>query len=498
MRGNAAYTQHRQRTCIEVAATTNDVHDLTRLVTSFLMRGGTKLERCPNNRNTGSRLDRSGQIEHLDDDASCRMRANAMAKVIGLSCLRCGALYAPDHYAEDCPRCRPEACSNLVVTYDDSIGKRREKPGAFGRGFWRYGDVLPVDGTQVVSLGEGGSPLHRLPRLGRAVGIAALFAKDETRNPTWSFKDRLACVAVSTAKMMGAQVIVSSSTGNAGAAAAAYAAKAGLRCVVFTVKGAAGPMLTQMRAHGATVVALENKTDRWTMMQHAVRQYGWFPTSPFFGPAVGSNPYGIEGYKTLAYEIAEQMDWDIPDCCVLPVCYGDAMVGMWRGFEEMRAFGWTNGMPRMFAAEVYGSLTSALTRGGDTLEDMPRSHNTVATSISATRGTFQALAIVRRSGGWAAAIGNEDAMRCQQLLAREEALYVEPASATTLAAVEVFRRSGQIKENETVVMLLTASGLKDPAATDALLPSPVTVSDNAAASIAMLKDAKVFPSESHV
>jgi threonine synthase len=421
-----------------------------------------------------------------------------MAKVVGLSCLRCGALYPPNNYAEDCPQCRPVASSNLVVTYDESAGKRRERTLASGSGLWRYGDVLPIDGADSVSLGEGGSPLHRLLRLGRSVGISGLFAKDETRNPTWSFKDRLACVAVSTARKMGAQTIVSSSTGNAGASAAAYSVKAGLRCVVFTVAGAAGPMMTQMRAYGATVVALENKSDRWTLMEHAVRQYGWFPISPFFGPAVGSNPYGIEGYKTLAYEIAEQLDWQVPDCCVLPVCYGDALVGMWRGFEDMRAFGWTNRMPRMFAAEVYGSLSNALLHGGDTLDDMPRTHDTVATSISATRGTFQALDIVRRSGGWATPIGNEDAMRCQRLLTREEALYVEPASATTLAAVQVFRRAGRIKENETVVMLLTASGLKDPASTDAMIPPPVTVSGDITTAIAKLKDAKVFPSESHV
>ena len=104
--------------------------------------------------------------------------------------------------------------------------------------------------------------------------------------------------------------------------------------MVFTATGAVGPLVTQMRVYGATVVAVANKADRWPLMQHAVRTFGWFPTSPFFGPVVGSNPYGIEGYKTLAYEIAEQMDWQVPDCCVLPVCYGDALIGMWRGFRR--------------------------------------------------------------------------------------------------------------------------------------------------------------------
>jgi threonine synthase len=417
-----------------------------------------------------------------------------MAKVIGLECVRCGTLYPPEHYAEDCPKCRQEASSNLAIVYDASVRKPREKP-TLGNGLWRYGDVLPVERGAAVSLGEGGSPLHSLPRIGREIGLPNLFAKDETRNPTWSFKDRLAAVAVSAAKQMGARVIVSSSTGNAGASAAAYAAKAGLQCVIFTVRGAAGPLMTQMLVYGATVVAVENKADRWTLMQHAVRQYGWFPTSPFFGPAVGSNPYGIEGYKTLAYEVVEQMDWQVPDWCVLPVCYGDALLGMWRGFEDVRAFGWTNRMPRMIAAEVYGSLTTALEGGGDVLDDMPRSYDTVATSISATRGTFQALDVVRRSRGMATTVGNADVLRCQEWLAQEEALYVEPSSAAALAAVETFRRSGKIQPTEKVVILLTASGLKDTAASDAVLKKPLLVTGRGAAAILMLQEATVFPKE---
>ncbi len=132
-------------------------------------------------------------------------------------------------------------------------------------------------------------------------------------------------------------MIASSSTGNAGAAAAAYATRAGLPSIIFTVVGAAGPMMTQMQAYGALVVAVEDKAHRWTLLEAGVRRFGWFPTSPFFGPVVGSNPYGIEGYKSLAYEIAEQLEWRVPDWVVLPVCYGDALVGMARGFAELVA-----------------------------------------------------------------------------------------------------------------------------------------------------------------
>jgi threonine synthase len=182
---------------------------------------------------------------------------------------------------------------------------------------------------------------------------------------------------------------------------------------------------------------------------------------------VGSNPYGIEGYKTLAYEIAEALDWQVPDCCVLPVCYGDALIGMWRGFEEMRALGWTDRMPRMMAAEIYGSLGAALRSGSDALPDMPMTHDTLAKSTTATRSTYQALYVLRQSGGAATTVSNEAILEYQAKLARLEGLYVEPASAGTIAAVAQLKAAGQIHANETVVAVLTASGLKDPQATTA-------------------------------
>jgi threonine synthase len=287
-------------------------------------------------------------------------------------------------------------------------------------------------------------------------------------------------------------VIVSSSSGNAGAAAAAYAARAGLPCIVFTFKGAAGPMLTQMRAYGATVVAVETKEDRWTLMEHAVRHFGWFPTSPFFGPVVGSNPYGIEGYKTLAYEIAEALEWQVPDWCVLPVCYGDALVGMWRGFSDMVALGWTDRMPHMVAAEVSGSLTTALSTGVDAPPEMRRNHVSLAISIGATRGTFQALDIVRRSRGAAVTVDDDALMRWQKQLA-SEGIYVEPSTAAAPAATERLVAEGRIARGDRVVCLFTASGLKHPEATDARQPELLTLPAGFAAAAAELRRAGVFP-----
>ncbi len=411
-----------------------------------------------------------------------------MAAVVGLRCLRCAARYGAHDYARDCPQCHPSAPSNLVVDYDGALTTPRPKPDALsGGGLWRYGDLLPVTRAQAVSLGEGGSPLHSLSSIGRSVGIEALFGKDETRNPTWSFKDRLACIAVSVGKKMGAPAIVSSSTGNAGAAVAAYAAKAGLPCIIFTAKGAVGPLVTQMRVYGATVIAVANKADRWPLMQHAVREFGWFPTSPFFGPVVGSNPYGIEGYKTLAYEIAEQLNWQAPDCCVLPVCYGDALIGMWRGFREMLALGWIDRLPRMMAAEIYGSLGAALASGEDALPDMAPTHDTVARSTTATRSTYQALYVLRQSAGAATIVTNNAILEWQKTLAEKEGLYVEPASAGAIAAVAQLKANGDINAGDKVVALLTAGGLKDPDATASVQGALLTVEGGVGAAFSQLK-----------
>jgi threonine synthase len=390
-----------------------------------------------------------------------------MAKVVGLQCLRCGSHFGDRDYVSDCPKCRDAAPSNLIVEYDAAMMRRRSKPSRSDHGLWRYGDILPVSDSEAISLGEGCTPLQRLASLGQQVGVDRLFGKDETRNPTWSFKDRLACIAVSVAKKMGAPAVVSSSTGNAGAAVAAYAAKADIPCVIFTASGVVGPLVTQMRIYGATVVSLARKEQRWPLVRHAVENFGWFPTSPFFGPVVGSNPYGIEGYKTLAYEVAEALNWQAPDCCVLPVCYGDALLGMWRGFEEMLALGWINQMPRMMAAEIYGSLAAALRHGGDALPDMPMTHDTLAKSTTATRSTYQALYVLRKSGGAATTVENHAILEYQQKLARLEGLYVEPASAAAVAAIAQLRAADEIRAHETVVALLTASGLKDPQATTA-------------------------------
>lgn len=391
-----------------------------------------------------------------------------MGRPVGLECIRCGARHALTDYAEPCPKCRPAAFANLTVRYEEEplAGVDRRALAARPPTMWRYAEALPVEAEAAVSLGEGFTPLVPAPRLARELGIRALHIKDESRNPTWSFKDRMASAAISAARALGAGVIASSSSGNAGAAVAAYAARAGMPCVVITFQGTAGPMLTQMRAYGAMVLAVRDKGDRWPLVEAGVRRRGWFPTSPFSAPAVGSNPFGVEGYKTLAYEVVEQLGWRAPDWCVLPVCYGDALYGMWKGFDDLARWGWLPARPRMVAAEIYGSLAAALVAGGDAVPEMARAHDTRAVSIGTTRSTYQALHALRASGGVARVVSDEALVEWQRRLATAEGLYAELSAVAALAAVQTLREDGTIGAGDTVVVVSTAGGLKDPATTE--------------------------------
>ena len=266
-----------------------------------------------------------------------------------------------------------------------------------------------------------------LPRL----GLPRLYAKDESQNPTWSYKDRLCSLAVTHALATGARVITISSTGNHGASTAAYAARAGLACVIFTLASVPDTMKTLMQAYGAAVVACPTSESRWTLMRESVERLGWYPTSGFVLPPIGSNPYGIEGYKTLAYEVAEELGWQAPDRIVVPSAYSDGLFGIWKGMTELQALGWIKHLPRMVAAEPFGPLAYALERALEAPEAVEGGQS-VAFSIASRYGTYQGLTALRDSRGAGVRITDEGVFEAQRALAREEGIFVEPSSATAL------------------------------------------------------------------
>jgi threonine synthase len=394
------------------------------------------------------------------------------AAVLGLDCPRCRTRYPESRewarVFAGCPRCHDAGvAANLTVALDlTGLGPDAFPPGP--RSMWRFDRLLPVSSERAVTLGEGGTPLVRLDRLGRRLGFSRLYAKDESRNPTWSYKDRLCSVAVSHAAANGARVITIASTGNHGASTAAYAARAGLPCVIFTLASVPDTMKVLMQAYGAAVVECPTSESRWELMRQGIERLGWYPTSGFVIPPVGSPLYGIEGYKTIAYEIVEDLG-EAPDVVVVPSSYSDGVAGIWKGFAELRELGRIARAPRMVAAEPFGPLAHALEEKLAAPEPVTGG-SSVAFSIATRYGTYQGLAALRASEGTATRITDEGVFEAQRALGREEGLFVEPSSAASLTAVMQLGAQRALAPDALVVVILTSAGLKDPGASRAWLP----------------------------
>jgi threonine synthase len=239
--------------------------------------------------------------------------------------------------------------------------------------------------------------------------------------------------------------------------------------VIFTLASVPETMKTLMQAYGAAVVACPTSESRWQLMREGIERLGWYPTSGFVMPPIGSNPYGIEGYKTIAWEIAEDLGWIAPDVVVVPSAYSDGLYGVWKGWVELQALGLVKDVPRMIAAEPFGPLASALERGLEAPERVAGG-TSVAFSIASPYGTWQGLAALKQSGGAGVRITDEGLFEAQRALGREEGLFVEPSSATSLTAVMQLAARKALDPEQTVVVVLTSGGLKDPGASRTWLP----------------------------
>lgn len=363
-----------------------------------------------------------------------------------------------------CPVCVREGVPvNVHPVYElgsESFALDPPVPGIFER----IGMLPLPNDVRVVSLHEGRTPLLHLERTGGRVGLPRLYLKDETRNPTWSYKDRLAAVAVTKARADGADTVVVATTGNHGAATAAYAAAAGMRCVALTLASVPVTMKVLMQAYGAEVVALEHPPDRWALMRGAVEEWGWVPLSGLVDPPIGSNPFGIEGYKTIAYEIYGDLG-TVPDVVVVPTAYADGLTGIFRGFSDLVALQRADRVPRMMAAEPLGPFAASLRYGGDVpARTEPRA--SVAFSIAGSVATYQGVRTLRESRGDAAVVADDDEiMEAQLKLAEEEGLYLEASAVTAIPAAVRLTINGLVSEDDLVVVIGTSSGLKDVGAT---------------------------------
>ncbi|MFB6253390.1 MAG: pyridoxal-phosphate dependent enzyme, partial [Halobacteriaceae archaeon] len=295
-----------------------------------------------------------------------------MTHITGLECMNCGATFAEQLMFAGCPECKTDDFrSNVAPTYDyDAIRSSITKEEIEQRegGVWAYPEFLPVDEKYANPIGEGNTPLVSLQTIGEQWGLSNLYVKDESQNPTWSYKDRLNSVAIANAVANDVDIVTISSTGNHGASTAAYTARNGLESVIFTIPDVPATIKTLMQVYGANVVATPTMHGRWEIMQTCIDKFDWYPTSNYNIPPVGSNFYGIEGYKSIAYEICVDLDWEVPDWIVQPVAQADGLSGVWRGFKDLHEIGFIDELPKMVAVERFGPLKNALENDLDHIE----------------------------------------------------------------------------------------------------------------------------------
>lgn len=404
-----------------------------------------------------------------------------------LACPRCGAEVEEKAFMYGCLVCADDGVPvNVHPVYEFKAESWAPDPAAPGL-FERRGMLPLPQAGPVVSLGEGRTPLLHLERTGARLGLSRLYLKDETRNPTWSYKDRLAAVATTKALADGADTVVVATTGNHGAAAAAYAAAAGMRCVALTLVSVPLTMKVLMQAYGAQVFALERPKDRWSLMRLAVEEWGWVPMSGFADPPIGSNPFGIDGYKSIAYEIYEQLG-GVPDVVVVPTAYADGLTGIFRGFADLLALGRAERIPRMVAAEPLGPFSAALINDSDvpaTTESRP----SVAFSIAGNVATNQGVRVLRKTNGEAVIVGeDEEIIGTQLMLAADEGLYLEASSVTAVQAAQRLAAEGRVGKDEIIVAIGTSTGLKDVETTAARLDQVPLIEPSLPALEAQIRD----------
>ncbi|MCJ7559573.1 threonine synthase, partial [Candidatus Bathyarchaeota archaeon] len=327
---------------------------------------------------------------------------------------------------------------------------------------WRYRDFMPInDFSKIVSLNEGGTGLHLCQRLGKHLGIRQLYVKNEGENPTGSFKDRGMTVGVTKAVELGVKSVICASTGNTSASLAAYAAKAGLQCSVLIPSGKiAYGKLAQAMIYGAKVIQVRGNFDQ---ALDVVLKLSEKHRSIYLLNSI--NPFRIEGQKSLAYEICDQLNQESPDRVVVPVGNAGNISAIWKGFTEFHKLGVVKMLPRMTGIQAVGAapIAQAIKNGSDEIVPVGKPE-TVATAIriGAPVSWKKALNAIRDSHGTAETVTDAEILDAQKLLARVEGLFVEPASASSIAGLKKLAENGEIDSDERVVCVTTGHGLKDP------------------------------------
>jgi threonine synthase len=384
-------------------------------------------------------------------------------------CVRCG--HAAEHagFPYRCP-----VCGGIQLIEHDLSAWTGIDPAVPGMA--RYRELLPVDaGSQLISLGEGGTPLLSAKRLAEDLGNVEVLLKNETVNPTGSFKDRALAVMTTRARDEGYRRVISSSSGNAGVASAAYAARAGVEATVVAPENTHQTKLAQLTMHGARVVLVRGSTsDTYRLAKAAAETGEWANVTTTF-----LSPLATAAFKTIGYELADQLDGYAPDWVIAPVSAGPILVAVASAFREYRTAGRADGVPRMVCAQAAGCapIARAFEEGAEDVAPWRERPETIATAIAdpllgyEDDGTLT-LRIVRETGGFALTVTDDAIREAIRRLAFLEGVFAEPAGAAPAAALRALRTRGIIRDGSRVVCLVTGHGLKDPMAADEYAKAP--------------------------
>src|SRR5882724_957759 len=376
--------------------------------------------------------------------------------------LECAACHLEHEARRLLNLCR-ECGKPLLVRYDlERAARTLTKESLSGRraDVWRYREVLPVDNEEnIVSLGEGWTPLLPAPRLGKQLGIEQLYIKDESQNPTQSFKARGMSTAVSMAKELGAQKLAVPSAGNAAGALAAYAARGGLQCFIFMPNDTPRANVVECEQTGAEITLIDGLiTDCGAEIARRKEAEGWFDVSTL------KEPYRVEGKKTLGYELAEQLDWELPDWVVYPTGGGTGLIGMWKAFDEMEAMGWIGSdRPKMVTVQAAGCapIVTAFEAGKRFADEFPNAATTASgLRVPKAIGDFLILDAIRASGGTAVAVTDEELLNAAAEIGGLEGLFVAPEGAACLPALRKLIKFELVSANDKVVLFNTGAGVK--------------------------------------
>src|SRR5947207_8519358 len=379
--------------------------------------------------------------------------------VTHLECAACGLRHEARRLHNLCTACGKP----LLVRYDlitAAAALTKECLKERDPDLWRYREILPVERDEnVVTLGEGFTPLVRASRLGAQLGLSELYIKDEGQNPTQSFKARGMTAAVSMAKELGAQKLAVPSAGNAAGALAAYAARAGLEAHIFMPCDTPRANVIECEQTGAQVTLMDGLiTDCGAEVGRRKDAEGWFDVSTL------KEPYRIEGKKTMGYELAEQFDWELPDVIIYPTGGGTGLIGMWKAFDEMEQMGWIGSKrPRMVTVQAAGCapIVLAFEDGKRFADEFPNAHTT-ASGLRVPRaiGDFLILDALRDSNGTAVSVTDEELIAATVEIGASEGLFCAPEGAACLPALRKLIEGGEVKNGERVVLFNTGAGVK--------------------------------------